>query len=332
MRKYITLVVCALLLLTACSNNDNKAAKSEKETVTIKKTFEYKEKNQDHNRGKKKTETVTIPKNPKNVIVMDYGALDIMQDLNLEDHITAIPKGENGSFLPDYLSKFKDKKYTNLGNPGRPNFEKIAEKDPDLILISFRQAYTKNLEEFKKAAPNAKVLYVSPDDDQYIDSIKENATNIGKIFDKESETQSLIKKLDKKVSSVKEVINDDKVMFTNVDNKGIKTYGSTGRYGGFLNGYLGIKHIDSKMPANSSGQVVSYEYIAKKNPDKIFYINKTDKETKGIPQELRNPVIQNVNAIKNNDILEFDANTWFFGAGGINSTIKQLDDIEKAYK
>lgn len=150
MKKYITLVVCALLLLTACSN-DNKAAKSEKETVTIKKTFEYKEKNQDHNRGKKKTETVTIPKNPKNVIVMDYGALDIMQDLNLEDHIKAIPKGENGSFLPNYLSKFKDKKYTNLGNPGRPNFEKIAEQDPDLILISFRQAYTKNLEEFKKA-------------------------------------------------------------------------------------------------------------------------------------------------------------------------------------
>src|SRR5699024_12643198 len=101
---------------------------------------------------------------------------------------------------------------------------------------------------------------------------------------------------------------------------------------GFLNGDLGIKHIDSKMPANSSGQVVSYEYIAKKNPDKIFYINRTDKETKGIPQELKNPVIKNVNAIKNNDILEFDANTWFFGAGGINSTIKQLDDIEKAYK
>src|SRR5699024_12220224 len=113
---------------------------------------------------------------------MDYGALDIMQDLNLEDHITAIPKGENGSFLPDYLSKFKDKKYTNLGNPGRPNFEKIAEKDPDLILISFRQAYTKNLEEFKNAAPNAKVLYVSSDYDQYIDYIIDIVTYIRKIF------------------------------------------------------------------------------------------------------------------------------------------------------
>ncbi|MCE4979512.1 ABC transporter substrate-binding protein [Mammaliicoccus sciuri] len=329
MKKYITVIVCVLLLLSACSNS--KGEVSHKDTVTIKNTFEYKEKNKDHNRGKKKTETLTIPKNPKKVIVMDYGALDIMKDLKLQKHITAIPKGPNGDFLPSYLSEFKDDKYTNLGNPGRPNFEKIAEEDPDLILISFRQAYTKNLKEFKKAAPNAKVLYVSPDDDRYIESIKENAQNIGKIFDKENETQSLIKKLDQKVKSVKNKVNDDTVMFANIDQKGIKTYGKTGRYGGFLSGDLGIKHIDQDMPANSSGQLVSYEYIAEKNPDKIFYINRTDDDSKGLPQELENPVIKNVSAIKNKDILKFDSNTWFFGSGGISSTIKQLDDIEKAY-
>lgn len=332
MRKYIFGILSILLLLTACSNNNEKNEKSSKDTVTIKKSYEYKEKNKDHKRGKKKTETINIPKNPKKVIVMDYGALDIMQDLKLQDHIAAIPKGPNGNFLPSHLSQFQNKKYTNLGNPGRPNFEKIAEEDPDLILISFRQAYTKNFEEFKKAAPNAKVLYVSPDDDRYIDSIKENTTNIGKIFDKTDEAQSLIKKLDHKVKSVKKTINNDKVMFANIDNKGIKTYGKTGRYGGFLNGDLGIQHIDPKMPANSSGQIVSYEYIAKNNPDKIFYINRTDDNTKGIPQELKNKVIKNVNAIEDNEVLEFDANTWFFGSGGISSTIKQLDDIEKAFK
>ncbi|PSC77558.1 transferrin-binding protein, partial [Mammaliicoccus sciuri] len=89
MKKYITVIVCVLLLLSACSNSKDKV--SHKDTVTIKKTFEYKEKNKDHNRGKKKTETVTIPKNPKKVIVMDYGALDIMKDLKLQKHITAIP-------------------------------------------------------------------------------------------------------------------------------------------------------------------------------------------------------------------------------------------------
>lgn len=332
MKKYLSGIICIILLLTACSNNDKKEENNSKNSVTIKKTFEYKEKNKDHKRGKKKTETVTIPKNPKKVIVMDYGALDIMQNLKLQDHITAIPKGPNGNFLPKHLSQFQDKKYTNLGNPGRPNFEKIAEEDPDLILISFRQAYTKNFEEFKKAAPNAKVLYVSPDDDRYIDSIKENTTNIWKIFDKTKEAQSLIKKLDNKVKSTKTKINKDKVMFINVDNKGLKTYGSTGRYGGFLNGDLGIKHVDSKMPPNSSGQIVSYEYISKNNPDKIFYINRTKDNTKGMPEALKNPVIKDVKAIKNKEVLEFDSNTWFFGSGGITATIQQLDDIEKSFK
>ncbi len=62
---------------------------------------------------------------------------------------------------------------------------------------------------------------MSPDDDRYIESIKENAQNIGKIFDKENETQSLLKKLDQKVKSVKSKVNDDTVMFANVDKKGI---------------------------------------------------------------------------------------------------------------
>lgn len=52
MKKYITVIVCVLLLLSACSNSKDKV--SHKDTVTIKKTFEYKEKNKDHNRGKKK--------------------------------------------------------------------------------------------------------------------------------------------------------------------------------------------------------------------------------------------------------------------------------------
>ena len=42
MKKYITVIVCVLLLLSACSNSKDKV--SHKDTVTIKKTFEYKKK------------------------------------------------------------------------------------------------------------------------------------------------------------------------------------------------------------------------------------------------------------------------------------------------
>ena len=41
-----------------------------------------------------------------------------------------------------------------------------------LSFASFRQAHTKTIDEMKKAAPNAKILFVSPDNDNYISSIK----------------------------------------------------------------------------------------------------------------------------------------------------------------
>lgn len=39
-----------------------------------------------------KTEKVEVPVNPKRVAVLDYGALDIMQQLNVQNRIVAIAK------------------------------------------------------------------------------------------------------------------------------------------------------------------------------------------------------------------------------------------------
>ena len=36
-----------------------------------------------------------------------------------------------------------------------------------------------------------------------------------------------------------------------MDDKGVKAFGPTGRFGGFLNRDLGIKHADTAMKANS---------------------------------------------------------------------------------
>ncbi|PTK09548.1 transferrin-binding protein, partial [Mammaliicoccus sciuri] len=66
MKKYITVIVCVLLLLSACSNS--KGEVSHKDTVTIMNTVEYLETNKDHNTGTKKTYIVLLPNNPKKVI------------------------------------------------------------------------------------------------------------------------------------------------------------------------------------------------------------------------------------------------------------------------
>lgn len=108
---------------------------------------------------------------------------------------------------------------------------------------------------------------------------------------------------------------------------------SSGRYGGFLNHDLGIKHADKQMKVNSAGNLISNEYLTKINPDKIFVINRTKKgNDKQLPDELKNDVVKNVKAIKNGQVYQFESNAWYFGEGGNKLTIDQLAKIKQAFK
>ena len=44
----------------------------------------------------------------------------------------AIAKGKGAAFLPSSLSEFKNDKYTNLGNPGQPNYDNLAKQNRKL--------------------------------------------------------------------------------------------------------------------------------------------------------------------------------------------------------
>ena len=99
------------------------------------------------------------------------------------------------------FQNLKDK-YTNLGNPGQPNYDNLANAKPEVIFTSFRQAHTKTLDEIK-SCPNAKILFVSPNNDHYIDSIKDNTTLFGKIFKQQNKAKMLNEKLNKKLLKLK---------------------------------------------------------------------------------------------------------------------------------
>ncbi|MEJ7517660.1 ABC transporter substrate-binding protein, partial [Staphylococcus pasteuri] len=74
---------------------------------------------------------------------------------------------------------------------------------------------------------------------------------LGKIFDKKDKAENLNQELKDKVNETKRTINKDKVLLLVVDDKGMKAFGQTGRFGGFLNKDLGIQHADNNMKANS---------------------------------------------------------------------------------
>ncbi len=80
-------------------------------------------------------ENVEVTKNPQRVVVFEYGVADILKYLGVE--IVGLPKSGT---LPDILSDYKDDKYANVGDLKNPDFEAIEALNPDLIIISGRQA------------------------------------------------------------------------------------------------------------------------------------------------------------------------------------------------
>ena len=234
-KTVLYLVLAVMFLLAACGNNsDKEQSKSEtkgsKDTVKIENNYKMRGEKKDGSDAKKVKETVEVPKNPKNAVVLDYGALDVMKEMGLSDKVKALPKGEGGKSLPNFLESFKDDKYTNVGNLKEVNFDKIAATEPEVIFISGRTANQKNLDEFKKAAPKAKIVYVGADEKNLIGSMKQNTENIGKIYDKEDKAKELNKDLDNKIASMKDKTKNfnKTVMYLLVNEGELSTFGPKG--------------------------------------------------------------------------------------------------------
>lgn len=100
--------------------------------------------------------------------------------------------------LPKYLSKFKDDKYADVGSLKEPDFEKVADLDPDLIIISGRQS--ESYKEFSEIAPT---IYLGVDTAKYMESFKSDAETIGKIFDKEDEVKDELATIDHSIADLK---------------------------------------------------------------------------------------------------------------------------------
>ncbi|MCG2384213.1 ABC transporter substrate-binding protein [Staphylococcus epidermidis] len=321
MKKTVLFLLLSLVLvLTACSNSSNNNSTSKKknsdskETVTIKNSFEASGKENNGSDKKKISNTVEVPKNPKNAVVLDYGALDVLKELGVADKVKGLPKGENNQSLPKFLDEFKDDKYINTGNLKEVNFDKVASAKPDVIFISGRTANQKNLDEFKKAAPKAKVVYVGTSDDNLIKDMKKNTENLGKIYDKEDKAKKI-----------------NKVMYLLVNEGELSTFGPGGRFGGLVFDTLGFKPADKKVSKSPHGQNINNEYINKQNPDVILAMDRGSvvggKATTN--QVLKNKVIKNVKAVKSNHIYELDPKLWYFSSGSSTTTIKQIDELNE---
>ncbi|MCS7459630.1 siderophore ABC transporter substrate-binding protein [Paenibacillus doosanensis] len=267
-----------------------------------------------------------VKKNPKKVIAFDYGALDTLDKLGIE--VTGVAQKN----LPPYLAKYKDSKYQNIGTLQEPDYEKISSIKPDLILISGRQqtAYP----ELSKLAPT---IYVGVDNKNFMESFKTNMKMIGQIFSKESEVDAEVAKIEKQINDVKtKAASVNKNALIILANEGaISAYGPGSRFG-LIHDVLGVPAVEKNLEVSTHGQSISFEFIAEKNPDYLFVVDRGaavgGTAQTGAKSLVENELVKKTKAFTNNNIVYLDQNYWYLSGGGLESVAEMVGEIAKDYK
>lgn len=309
-RKKVTLLLIlaiTILGLVGCSTEvTNSPDAEEAEAITIT-----------HPLGQ-----AVVEKNPERIIVFDYGILDTLDRMDVE--ILGLPKGN----IPEYLSKFNDEKYENIGSLKEPDFEKIYELNPDLILISGRQS--ESYEELNKIAPT---IFFQVDGAKYLESIANNYKILGQLFDKEEFVEEELSKLKESMDQIKEKVVEKgyNALVVMANDGAISAFGKGSRFG-IIHEEFGFEPADPDLEVANHGNSITFEYILEKNPDYIFVIDRsaTVGGNIGAEQIFDNDLIRETTAYKNGKIVYLTSQVWYVASGGLEGTNIMIEDIQKA--
>lgn len=309
------IVFSIILILAACggakeTSQSQKTSGSKENTSAEKVTIK-------HQYG----ETV-VKKNPEKVVVFDFGILDTLDELGIE--VAGLPQAA----IPDYLKKYADKKYTNLGSLKEPDFEAIHAMQPDVIFISARQAEL--YDQFAEIAPT---VFIEFDYSKYMESFEKNMNLVGDIFGKEDQVAAELKDIKANVASLNKKAKsaNEKALILLANEGQISAYGPSSRFG-LVHDVFGLGAADEKIEVSTHGQVVTFEYIMEKNPDVLFVIDRNVAVggDAGAKKVVENELVEKTNAFKNDKIVYLDANTWYLSGGGLKSIKLMAEEIEKA--
>ena len=313
MKKKTILSIVALLIVVLAIFGITKfvgaEGKGEGETVVVT-----------HDSGE-----TTVNKNSKRIVVFDFGILDSLDKLNVQGIVGVVQNG-----LPEHLSKFAGEEYSSVGSLKEPNMEKIFELNPDLIIISGRQA--DYYEELSKIAPT---INLSIDNKNYLESFEKNMNVLGKIFDKENEVKEELTTIKDAISKLNSKSTEKNItgLIALANDGAFSVYGAESRFG-IIHNNFGIIPVDKNIEASTHGQKASFEYVLEKNPDYLFVVDRAAIAggTTSAKELFDNELMKKTDAYKNGNIIYLNPSIWYTATGGFTSTMKMVEEIDSAIK
>lgn len=304
--KFIVLLT-ALFVLAGCDDN-KKNEKSSVNKITI-----------EHAQGK-----TDVPENPKKVVVFNIATLDIMDALNIP--VSAVPQSD--VHYPDFLSKYSDKSYTNVGTLFEPNYEVLSSMAPDVIIAGGRAN-----DVYNKLNDIAPTISLDIDPNNFLASLTQRTEQLGTLFNKQDQAKKLLADFNQKIEQLKPKTNTAGSALVIMVNGGkMSAYGPKSRFG-FIFDILGFKPATTFQEAGRHGNAVTSEFILSVNPQWLFVLDRDNaignKEAQSAQQVLNNDLIQKTDAWQNNHIVYLDSTSMYI-AGGIQTYSHLMDQISEA--
>ena len=288
------LSACISVALFGCSGKDK--AKNNSETASKQIVIE--------NFGV----TTHHDKAPEKVVPLSYDAAQTLVALGLEDKIVGVATAE-GSYkdcLPEYQDKLSKLKVIVKGTP---NFETLLSKNPDFVyatVYTFGKHGVAPVEDFQKENIKFYCINGTFSKKPAIKDIYKDIEDLGKIFRKESQAEKLIDSLKQREKALKDKTKATPIKVMAYDG-GEKMAMTSGQ--GIENEIISLaggNNIFSDL--KNSFEEVSWEDVAKRNPDIILVHSYDQGDTSGTVEEKinslkKNPALKNVTAIKNNNFV-----------------------------
>lgn len=314
---FISFIALFMLILAACG--EKKAVEEESSTDTPKeestnengtRTIEY------------LGESYEVPEKVERIVVT--GAMEAMEDMVVLD-VHPVGAIAIGGKFPELYASVTDKA-ESIGEKIKPNFEKILELNPDVILGStkFPEEVQSKLE---KIAPTILVSHISTNWESNLNLLAELT---GKQADAEKILSTYKADIEAAKSTLTEKLQDQKVAAIRIRGGQAYVYPKEVFLNAVLYGELGLA-VPNEVAKAKSQEAISVEQLADMNPDYLFVQFSTD-ENADAPNALedfkKNPIIQNITAFKNDQVFVNVLDPLMEG-GPTYSRIKFLEAIQQ---
>lgn len=315
-QKYILmLLLAAVLLLAACSSEDNEDTSSD-ESIDDTQTEEAEESVLTDAMGNE----VTVPANPERVIASyleDYlVALDITPVAQW-----SVGEGSVQGYLQDDLSDVETIPYDLP-------YEAVTSFEPDLILMDSASMVEDNkYDQYNKIAPT----YVVGTEEN--NDWREELLTIGEVFGMEEHAEQVLADYEEKAAAAKEeiqsAIGEESVAAIWLTGDTFYVVSENLSSGDLLYNDMGltapsvVTEISETSTANWSE--ISLEKLAELEAEHIFLVN-SDKGNGSAM--LEDPIWQNIPAVQNDNIYEYDADASWLYTGPIANSQMIEDALE----